>query len=145
MTELVQYSVILCEEVRREAHGAAILIGVTPSGPEVDDKAGTDVARIAIYVELVVDGLFNGSVDLRLIHEADTKAILESDFVVDMSSSVASDFEVELKEAQGSLVIVVNKTELHFAKSGMYRVELRLGSTGAYRTLREFVFPSAQE
>jgi hypothetical protein len=132
-------SVVLCDEVRREVAGSAIIIGAKPSGPPVADDKITHLLRLALYIELEVPFPAPKKVAFRL---RDTKMdynVLEHSFELpemDDSEETEGDFDL-----RGVVVCVLNEDNVEIRGSGILEVQIKYDRS-KWSKVREFVFPT---
>jgi hypothetical protein len=131
-------SVILCEEVRREASGSAILIGARPSGPTISDEEPTVLPRLALYIELEVPFPSPRIIAFRLRDIVKNYNLIEHSFELPKSEDDETDDDSEIR---GVVVSVINEDDVLVKGPGIFCVQAKYDGS-KWTTVRDFVFPS---
>lgn len=140
MARLKLRSAVLCEEVRREATGSAILIGASIKGPDVKNGEETTIDRLAFYLEASLKD--TDVVGIRLWSDEYETSIFETkfDFSDDERPPLPPDTDHDTVEMLA--VMVVNKSSVKIPGPGAYDLQIRLNNTADWTSHRTYVFPS---
>jgi hypothetical protein len=138
MSGLEVISAVVCDEVRREASGDAIIIGAKQNGPAVLEDAQALRDPIAFYIELESDYPPPERISVRLRNAASGDVVFEHNFRGgdDVPKDIDSDTNI-----RGVLVMVINQRTSPVSEAGMYILECSGGGEKWLR-LREIDFPS---
>lgn len=142
MSSIEFSSAVLCEEVRREANGKAIIVGAGMVGPELPADQETEVPRIAFYLEAeMVD------VD-RILFQLICSEYDDAPIEVDMSFEAmrrGSGEDATGAPPEGSTIsaaLVFNSDGVKFKGPGIYKLQYKL-SDEDWQTVKTFPFPEA--
>ena len=146
MSSIKILSSVLCEEVRREATGQAVLVGASPFGPTVSKNNEKRDTRIAFYIEAIVEEV--SRISIRLWDGPNDHSIVESAIEVphfeeteDVGESAA---DVDEKDVEIGLVIVTNFDEVYIPDPGKYTLQYSIDGVSEWEDIRDFVFPERQ-
>lgn len=136
MPSIEVLSALMCEDVRQEASGRAILIGVAPVGPSLNDEKETILHRLFFYVEAFASNV--STIHFRLISEDQSNE--------PMAASISmEDDEIEGDQEAPSLgVWVFGRQGIKFERSGVYVLQYSLDNDN-WHEVRKFVFPAREE
>lgn len=139
MSSFTPLAVVLCEEVRREESGQAILIGALNRGPSVNGESKTEIRRLAVYIEAKFTGI--ELVEFKLSHSDTSEILLESSF----EFSLADDFgdlpnNLDPNKVEVNSQLVVNKEGVEVPRAGDYAFEYKVGG-GDWKLIRTWEFP----
>jgi len=132
-------SVVLCDEVRREAHGTAVIVGASLKGPDIPD-GGSTVDRLALYLEASIGDA--SKVNIRLRSQEHKTSVIETTF--DFSDAPRPTAE-ELESAthyELLVVMVVNKSAIKVPGPGRYDLQIRTTDGKPWKTYRSYIFPT---
>ncbi|MCP1168495.1 hypothetical protein [Limimaricola litoreus] len=126
----------MADEVRREASGKAIIIGADQSGPALFSDEPTTVERMAFFLEIEVQLPFPKRISLKLTSSDSMDTPIEHSFPASQGSGDKVPSEAEAVD----FMLVLNKTEVTFAKLGVYKLCFKCDEDD-WVELREFSFP----
>lgn len=139
-------SSVLCEEVRREATGKSILVGASPFGPNVLKDNEKRDARIAFYIEAIVDQV--SRIEIRLWDKSNDNSIVESAIEVPRVDEIENDGEIttviDEADVEVGLIIVTNFDDVHIPDPGKYTLQYSIDGGSEWEDIRDFVFPERQ-
>lgn len=139
MPSIEVISTVLCEEVRREHDGRAIILGAAPVGPEIK-SGGEVVQRIAFYVEAFVSEV--QEIEIQLISEAGDDVAFATKMRL---GDLPEEGSVDEKAVDSILgVLVFNKSNVMFKEPGMYQLQIRVPDQ-EWQTARSYFFPPRSE
>ncbi|WP_282181087.1 hypothetical protein [Aliiroseovarius marinus] len=139
MSSFTPLAVVLCEEVRKEDSGQAILVGALNRGPAVNSESTTELRRLAVYIEAKFTGI--ELVEFRLSHSDTGEVLLESSF----EFSLAKDFgelpdNLDPNKIEVNSQLVVNKEGVNVPRAGDYVFEYKIDG-GDWKFVRTWEFP----
>lgn len=141
MSLLKADSVVLCEEVRREASGSAIIVGARPSGPAVKSEDVTIIPRLGVYVELSVSFPPPTNVAIRLWSEARDYLVFQHDF--EMPPYLGEGIPSDATDIKGGVLLAINEEGVEISGPGEYLVQAKADNE-EWDTLRSYVFPELE-
>mgnify|MGYP000306608124 CR=1 FL=1 len=137
LSEFSVLSSVLCEEVRQEANGQAIIIGAMTNGPNVSDDDDTRVNRLALYLEVQMP---SERIDLhiRLVKCDAEEPVLYAD--VDTTKMYDSMPEPEKWFKNPIAIVVMSRESFSMKGSGDYHLQYAT-EEGKWEDHRVFYFP----
>lgn len=131
-------SSVLCEEVRQESSGQAIIIGAMASGPNISDDSETKIKRLALYLEVRMP---TDKIDLyvRLIKTGSEEPVLYAD--VDTSQMYDNMPDPDTLIRNPIAVVVMGREDFGIKGSGDYHLQYAT-KEGDWKDYRVFYFPS---
>lgn len=137
--DVVIQSFVLCEEIRREVNGSAIIIGATHRGPSVPSE-GKDLSRLGFYIEAVMTAVEDLWIRLR---PADGPVEIVEKFVSvgyrgELEERLGAEFD--FMTADVNVQLMINGTDLRIPKPGRYLVEISTDKD-SWQAVREYEFP----
>lgn len=132
-------SAVICDEVRQEMDGHAIIVGARQSGPALPIGEDVTVDRIAIYVELETSYPPPAKFVVRLNDPEADKTIFENSF--DNEFEPIEDVP-EGADLRGIMLLVVNRTDVKVPGAGVYKVQLQTEEAD-WVDVRNFSFPAS--
>lgn len=137
LSEFSVLSSVLCEEVRQEANGQAIIIGAMSNGPNVSDDDDTRINRLALYLEVQMP---REKIDLhiRLIKNETEEPVLYAD--VDTTRMYDSMPEPEKWFKNPIAIVVMGRESFGMKGSGDYQLQYAT-EEGNWKDYRVFYFP----
>jgi len=133
--DIVVRSALLCDEVRREYNGDAIIIGVSPIGPTIANE-GTTLDRLGLYIDVVVSNI--KSVEVRLWNDVDSVSIMNAKF--DLPERDSDEFP-DGSDYTFVYVMVKNGINVEVSTPGEYTLQLRSGADESWFSSSTFFFP----
>lgn len=130
-------TVVLCDEVRQETSGKAIIIGAMGHGPEVYDDEDTNIKQLAIYVA------FNAPCDplelqFRLIKDDQEEPVMSVD--VDLSEIYNDAPSPDTWKRNPIAIVVFGRENFSLKGSGDYQFQYST-EEGNWISYKEFYFP----
>jgi len=128
-------SSLICEDVRQESSGRAILIGAAPVGPSVHKDKETVLQRLFFYIETL--GSDVNSINFRLISEESGDVPMNVSIGMDDDGS-----EIESNDIDASAygVWVFGRQGIKFNNSGIYKLQYSL-EDDEWHDVRSILFP----
>lgn len=137
-------SAVLCDEVRREASGTAMIVGATPIGVALTAGEKNEVERASLFLEAKIKNA--NSLRIRLTNlETDCTPIEELLELPYKQQIAESDPSADIDEIEVVGMLVVNKTNVEFGEPGNYTLQYRINDVGDWINVREYLFPEADE
>jgi len=136
MPSIEVLSTLMCEDVRQEASGRAILIGVAPVGPSLNAEKETILHRLFFYVEAFASNV--STIHFRLISEDFSNEPMAT------SISMDDDEAEEDLETPSLGVWVFGRQGIKFEKSGVYILQYSLDNDN-WHEARRFMFPARED
>lgn len=135
-------SAVLCEEVRREANGRAILIGAGMVGPELSAEQETEIPRIAFYTESEIIDV--EEIWFRLICPESEDTPIEVDMSLQPMHQIGEESSMETPPEGATIAaaLVFNNERVKFKGPGVYKLQYKVADKG-WQTVRDFPFPEA--
>lgn len=135
-------SAVLCEEVRREASGRAILIGTGMVGPELSAEQETEIPRIAFYTESEIIDV--EEIWFRLICPESEDTPIEVDMSLQPMHQIREENSMETPPEGATIAaaLVFNNERVKFKGPGVYKLQYKIADED-WHTVREFPFPKA--
>jgi len=137
--DIVVRSALLCDEVRREYNGDAIIIGVSPIGPTIANE-GTTLDRLGLYIDVVVSNI--KSVEVRLWNDVDSVSIMNAKF--DLPERDSDEFP-DGSDYTFVYVMVKNGINVEVSTPGEYTLQLRSGADESWFSSSTFFFPEIDQ
>lgn len=132
---------ILCEEVRREYNGRAIILGAAMTGPPIDQQANS-LARLALYIEIFAKNC--PVVEVRLWNKDRSLAIIEAEFNLETKEEFeAENPETRYEDVEIGAVMVVNQSDITVFGDSVYQLQMKSKDESEWILGREFYFPVA--
>lgn len=135
-------SSVLCQEVRREADGGAIVVGANMIGPSLSPEAETEIPRIAFYLEAEITDLDEVSIRLCCEETEDSPIAVELSFGLEEARNNGS-IDLPEKGAVFGAALVVNHLGARFKGPGDYKLQYKVAEQD-WSTIRVFPFPSKE-
>lgn len=131
-------SSLICDEVRQEANGRAIIIGAAPIGPALSGDEETIIPRLHFYVEGLVNNV--SSIKFRLISKDNRSTPLE----ITMDMEDIGDDEAAGEDGVATVAaFVFGRERIKFSGAGVYKLQYSL-EPDEWRDVREFFFPARE-
>lgn len=140
MTCLVNSSVVLCDEVRREASGQAIIIGARQNAFSVPKDGEAEIARLALYVELDMVTPLPTSIKLKFSNPENGDTIISENFTLEPNDDSQENDAQSDDGVRGTLLIAINKENITVRENGVFQVLLQ-ENEDEWQVLREYIFP----
>lgn len=135
---------VMCEDVRREFDGRAILVGASMVGPSVAEEGGSVVGKLSFYLEAEVFKV--NWVKFRLIKKKtdyiafdDVEMKLDFD-IEDIPAGELTEGGADVVETIGA-VLAFTKDDVKFDEPGRYHFEYKTELSDEWQPIREFHFP----
>jgi len=131
-------SSVLCEEVRQESSGRAIIIGAMANGPIISDDAETKIRRLALYLEVQMptDKI---SLYVRLIKTGSEDPVLYAD--VDTAEIYDNMPDPDTLVKNPIAVVVMGREDFSIKGSGDYQLQYATEEDN-WKDYRVFFFPN---
>lgn len=136
MRDIEFLSALICDDVRQEVSGRAIIVGAAPVGPELNSTGETTVSRISFYMEAAFSGL--GVVRFRLKSRENDSVPIEVSMDLANNSDVDEEADTENMSVVGT--IVFGKEGGVFDGPGLYCLQYKTDETD-WTEIRDFYFP----
>ena len=134
-------SVVHCDEIRREANGASIILGAKLTGEPVTEDVETKLARFSLYIEAVVGDI--ESVKLRLYNDDDNHVAFSQD--LDFSDRpTPNDLPDEAEDIIINVILAISSTQVIIVGPGIYNVQFKVPGE-KWKTCKEIMFPHKEE
>ncbi len=135
-------SAVLCEEVRREANGRAILIGAGMIGPKLSVEQETEIPRIAFYLESELVDVERVLFRLTCPTNDDTPIEVDMGFQPMRSRGDEDPSDVPPEGAPIAAALVFNNERVKFSGPGIYELQYRIADED-WALVKKFRFPEA--
>lgn len=135
-------STVLCEEVRREANGRAIIIGAGLIGPELSVEQETEIPRIAFYLEAEIVDIEEIWFRLTCAENDDTPIEVDMNFGPMRNQEEGNSVNSPPKGALIAAALVFNNERVKFKAPGIYELQYRIADED-WHTVRKVPFPEA--
>lgn len=132
-------SALICEDVRQEVTGRAMLIGVAPVGPSLNAETETIIHRLFFYVEALAGNV--STIHFRLVSEESGHEPMAATISMD-DDELAE--ESNDPDAPTYGVWVFGRQGVKFEKAGFYTLQYSVGDD-KWHDVRKFVFPARDE
>lgn len=133
-------SAILCDEVRQEIDGNAIIVGARQSvGPPLPPEA-VNIDRISFYLELATSYPPPSKIDVRFYHPNSETVVFYNTFENDYE--LPGDVQ-ETEPLSGSVLLVANRASVEVPGAGRYLLQYRVDE-GNWLDARPFGFPNIE-
>lgn len=111
---------VMCEEVRQEASGRALILGAMAHGPSISDEDKTKIHRLALYLEIQMP---SEKIDLqfRLKKKDQEDSILYAD--VDTSDFYEKAPNPETWARNPIAVVIMGREDFEMSGSGDYYLQ----------------------
>lgn len=134
-------SIVYCDEIRREADGASIILGARLSGEPVAEAVEAKLARFALYIEAVVGNIQN--VKLRLYNEDNDYVAYSQD--LDFSDRPApNDLPSEVEDIVINVILAISSTQVIILGPGIYSVQFKAPGE-KWKTCKNILFPHKED
>lgn len=139
---VVIQSFVLCDEVRKEEAGTAIVIGASQRGPAIPES-GRDIARLSFYIEAVLTAVSEIWIKIK---GGDGGEIFNQQIAVGYRGVFEEQFgdSFDFFSAAVSAQLIVNGTGIHVPSPGKYSIEISTNNID-WEKIREYDFPAAEE
>lgn len=132
-------SAVLCEEVRQEVGGRAIIIGAMAHGPELSDGEDTRIKRLAVYTEIEMPEN-RIRLKLRLASKNQVDPVLQADVNTD---EMYDDLPSSESWARNPIaVLIFGRENFMLRGSGDYHLQYAVDDED-WVDCRKFYFPKA--
>lgn len=133
-------SSVLCEEVRQESSGQAIIIGAMSSGPNISDDEETKIKRLALYLEVQMP---TERIDLyfRLVRSGSEDHILYAN--VDTAQMYDNMPDPDTLVRDPIAVVVLGREDFGVTGSGEYVLQYAT-KEDEWKEYRVFYFPAEE-
>lgn len=143
MSSIEFTSAVLCDEIRQEASGKAILVGAARVGPAISSAKETELDRLAFYVEAKIVDV--EEIKFRLKCELFDSAPLEVAMdLLAMQKMAANGDELPPKGASIDATLVFNQEKLKFPGAGVYQLQYQLGDSD-WAPVADYLFPEVDD
>ena len=136
MTGVKVVSTVLCDEVRREADGNSIIIGVQQAAPVAPASEGGVISRLGLYMEFETSYPLPKTISVRIFNKTSKSSLIEHEFPIEVE--IPGDIPEEA-DARGVLAVVINRQDILVEQAGEYFVQFKAGSA-SWRSARSYVF-----
>jgi hypothetical protein len=137
-------SVVLCDEVRREVNGDAIIIGAKQAGRSIPEADKRFVDRLGLYIELETNYPPPNEIEIRLYSEEYKASLIEHAFPIEFEIpegiEISESQSGEDLPARGVLLMVINREQVEIEGPGEYTLQFR-HSGKDWVSSRSYFFP----
>nr|WP_321511654.1 hypothetical protein [uncultured Celeribacter sp.] len=129
-------SVVLCEDVRREASGQATIVGASIIGPSLHSEDETEISRLGFYLEAEISDV--KEIEFRL------SALDFEDYPIEVSMDFEFENDADDDTKSIGAVIVFNHERVKFKGPGMYQLQYKYNGI-SWEPVKDIYFPKRQD
>lgn len=141
---------VMCEDVRREEDGRAILLGVAMAGPHMLPDEELVMERVGFYLEAEVHDI--NDVQIRLVERKTGQSAFDAKVNFDFtkmepatSQTPPIPKEDEIKDSAIGTVMFLAMDKVTIPAPGRYDLQYRIEGDDEWENIRDFLFPEKIE